>query len=190
MDQGNYSEAEPLLRDVLEARRRVLGAEHPNTIKSMHALAVVYQKEGKSSQSETVFKETQDLRRRVLGENNPDTRTGMILLADVELHEQKLTEAEGILRQAIEGYEKNDPQNWERYQGEVLLGACLTESRKYADAEPLLISGYEGLRKREAEIPSESRPVLQEAAGRIARFYHAWGKPDKAQEWQGKTAAK
>ena len=37
-DQGKYDEAEPLLREALEGRRRQLGDEHPITLKIKQAL--------------------------------------------------------------------------------------------------------------------------------------------------------
>jgi len=184
--QRKYDLAEPLLQEVVDGRRRVLGAEHVDTLKSMHALAAVYRKEGKYSQAEALLMATQQLRHRVLGGNHPDTRSGMILLGAIELEEHKFPDAERVLRQAIESYQKNAPGHWEGYYGETLLGSCLIESRKYAEAEPLLLSGYEGLRDRLAEIPSESRPVLDQAGERIVHLYRLWDKPDEEAEWQRK----
>ncbi len=38
-DQGRYDEAEPLYLETLETRKRVLGADHPGTLRSMNSLA-------------------------------------------------------------------------------------------------------------------------------------------------------
>jgi hypothetical protein len=56
----------------------------------------------------------------------------------------------------------------------------------YVDAEPLLVSGYQGMVQREAAIPPESRCVVMQAGERIVQFYRSWGKPEKAAEWGGK----
>ena len=45
--QGRYSEAEPLYRRALEARERVLGTEHPDTLISVNNLAALYQAQGR-----------------------------------------------------------------------------------------------------------------------------------------------
>ena len=45
--QGRYYEALPLYVDCLEARRRVLGAEHPDTLASMNNLAGLYESQGR-----------------------------------------------------------------------------------------------------------------------------------------------
>ena len=58
--------------------------------------------------------------------------------------------------------------------------------KKYPEAEPLLIRGYEGLKARAADIPAKRQKVLTEAAARIVPFYEVWGKEDKAKEWKAK----
>jgi hypothetical protein len=47
-----YSQAKPLLTEVLEVRRRVLGAEHPDTLLSLKNLAALYGYQGKYAQAE------------------------------------------------------------------------------------------------------------------------------------------
>ena len=44
---GKHSEAEQLYRQVLEVRERVLGPEHPDTLKTKHNLADTLQDQGK-----------------------------------------------------------------------------------------------------------------------------------------------
>jgi len=68
------------------------------------------------------------------------------------------------------------------------LGWALAGRKRYVEAEPLLIRGYEGLKEREAKIGAPARRSLVAAAGRIVPFYEAWGKADKAAEWRVKLA--
>jgi eukaryotic-like serine/threonine-protein kinase len=58
--------------------------------------------------------------------------------------------------------------------------------RQYAEAEPLLISGYNGMREREAKIPVANKPRLEKAAKRLIRLYEETAQPDKAAEWKQK----
>jgi eukaryotic-like serine/threonine-protein kinase len=60
--------------------------------------------------------------------------------------------------------------------------------KQYAEAEPLLISGYNGLREREARIPAANKPRLNKAAEHLIRFYEETAQPDKAAEWKQKLA--
>ena len=63
-----------------------------------------------------------------------------------------------------------------------LLGASLLGQSKYAEAEPLLISGYEGLQKQSPAISVDAN--LPQAGERLVQLYTAWGKPDQAGEWR------
>jgi hypothetical protein len=58
--------------------------------------------------------------------------------------------------------------------------------KQYAEAEPLLISGYNGLRELEAKIPAANKPRLEKAAERLIRFYEETAQPDKAADWRKK----
>ena len=57
--------------------------------------------------------------------------------------------------------------------------------KKYAEAEPLLIAGCEGMLKRKAKIPPPAKPRLTEALERLVELYEATSKPDEAAKWHG-----
>jgi hypothetical protein len=101
-----------------------------------------------------------------------------------------LPAAEPLLREALAGYEKSLPDNWNRYNVQTLLGASLAGQKKYSDAEPLLLSGYDGMLQRESTIPAANRSELTVAGSRISEMYENWGKPEKAAEWRQKLAVK
>jgi len=63
-----------------------------------------------------------------------------------------------------------------------MLGASLAGQREYDQAEPLLLSGYQGLKQRELAIPWANRSALKQAGERIVELYQDWGKPEKAAE--------
>jgi hypothetical protein len=70
------------------------------------------------------------------------------------------------------------------------LGACLLGQQKYAEAEPLLLRGYRGLRQHEQRIPAAFRQArLTEAAERLVQLYEAWGKPDETTKWRKELEA-
>jgi hypothetical protein len=84
--------------------------------------------------------------------------------------------------------EKKDPDGWNTFQTQSLLGAALLGQQKYAEAEPLLIKGYEGLKQHEAKIPTPLKRYLTEAGQRVVRLYDGWGKPEEAAKWRAKLA--
>jgi hypothetical protein len=74
-----------------------------------------------------------------------------------------------------------------------MLGRALLGQKKYADAEPLLLKGYEGMKARENTIPLEGKIRVPEAIARLVLLYTDWhtAEPDKgydakAAEWQQK----
>jgi hypothetical protein len=84
---------------------------------------------------------------------------------------------------------KKRPNAWQRFRAESLLGASLAGQKKYAEAEALLLSGYQGILAREATIPAFLRIELDRAGQWIVQLYQDWGKPEQAAEWKEKLDA-
>ena len=94
-------------------------------------------------------------------------------------------EADRLLGNALEINRRSlPPKHWRIGYTQALLGSCLTGERRFDEAEPLLLAGYETLR---AKRGNERQETLRAASGLVA-LYEAWGKPDKAAEWQKKLA--
>jgi tetratricopeptide (TPR) repeat protein len=182
--QGEYAKAEPLMVRGVDLQRRVLGEEHPDRLTGMNYLAALYSDEGKYPEAEALFTRARQLRLRMLGEVHPDTLHSGDGLGRLQLLEHKYVEAEATLRDVLNGYENVMPESWERYNCQSMLGGSLEGQRKYTEAEPLLISGYKGVRQREAAIPLAERRALPEARERIVQLYENWEKPEKASEWR------
>ena len=47
------------------------------------------------------------------------------------------------------------------------MGGSLLGQKKFTEAEPLLLQGYEGMKQREDKIPPVGRPRLREAIERL-----------------------
>jgi non-specific serine/threonine protein kinase/serine/threonine-protein kinase len=162
--QGRYAEAEPLLTSALAIGRRVQGEQHPNTLLTMRKLADLYRDQAKYVEAESLYASVADGRRRALGDEHPDTLESRASLGRVWLLQQKYSEAEGTLRDALKAYERALPDSWNRFHCQSLLGASLAGQKKLAEAEPLLLSGYDGMKQREAAIPVPDRRDLADAA--------------------------
>jgi RNA polymerase sigma factor (TIGR02999 family) len=78
---------------------------------------------------------------------------------------------------------------WTTFHTKSWLGETLASQKKYAEAEPLLLAGYEGLKRREADIPLQSRVRLTQALERLVAFYTALGKADEAGHWRKRLEA-
>ena len=86
--------------------------------------------------------------------------------------------------------EKSQPDDWATFSTRSQLGGCLLGLLEFAAAEPLVVSGYEGLKAREVDdvIPPNARVRLDEATARLVALYEAWGKPERVAAWRSKLS--
>ena len=70
--QKDYARAEPLFKQALEMRKRVLGPQHPDYSLSLNSLANLYYSRGDFSHAEPLFQEALAIRQQVLGRDHPD----------------------------------------------------------------------------------------------------------------------
>ena len=73
-------------------------------------------------------------------------------LALAYLSQGKFAEGEPLAREALAFDRKAQPGDWQRFRAESLLGASLAGQKKQAEAEPLLLAGYQGLLARKAQM--------------------------------------
>jgi tetratricopeptide (TPR) repeat protein len=179
---GKYGDAEALLLKLLETTRRTEGAEQTNSAAAMTALGATYLDEGKNDLAEETLNKALAMDRKLLGPSNMTTINCLTALGRLRLTQQRYPETETLLRESIKGAGNPKMQMWDAFDRQSMLGASLLGQGKYAEAEPLLISGYEGLKKLSPAISVDTN--LPEAGQRLVRLYSDWGKPSQAEEWR------
>ena len=71
-----------------------------------------------------------------------------------------------------------------------MLGGALLGQKKYADAEPLLLQGYEGIKKPVSNLPDWAKQTRRiEALERLVQLYDAWDRPEDAARWRAELVA-
>ncbi|KAH7319053.1 hypothetical protein BKA65DRAFT_356306, partial [Rhexocercosporidium sp. MPI-PUGE-AT-0058] len=70
-NDGRYNEAEASFLEVMETRKRVLGAEHPSTLTSIVNLASTYRNQGRRKEAEDLEVQVIETFKRVLGAEHP-----------------------------------------------------------------------------------------------------------------------
>jgi tetratricopeptide (TPR) repeat protein len=178
--QGKYAESEPLLMQILEIRRRVLGADHPRTLEVLSDLANLYQRQGAYREAETYAEQCLAGMRRTFGLDHPRAMGAANDLALAYQSQGKFAESEPLARHSVEVERQKQPEDWERFRSESLLGNSLLGQKKYAEAEPLLLAGYRGMADRKARTATADWYHLDRAREWLAQLYQAWGKPEKA----------
>ncbi|MBX9626513.1 MAG: tetratricopeptide repeat protein, partial [Gemmataceae bacterium] len=98
--------------------------------------------------------------------------------------------AEPVLRECLVLREKLAPAAWNTANAKSLLGGALLRQGKPAEAEPLLVAGYDGLLADRRNIPPlpQARVNLPEAADRLVELYEKLNKPDEAKKWRAERA--
>ncbi len=99
---GEYAAAEPHLERARMLRRRELGEEHPDTLRSMNNLAILYADQGRYEEAEPLDVQTLQLMKRVLGDEHPDTLWSMNSLASLYIDQGRYEEAEPLYVKTLE----------------------------------------------------------------------------------------
>src|SRR5262249_35907849 len=113
-------------------------------------------------------------------------------VGDTLLREGDFVEAESFLRGFLDLAAKQPFDDRIGYPAESALGACLLGQKKYAEAEPLLLRGYNGLLKSGDKNPAAIRiqrasgpqSDLTEALERLVQLYEETDKPQEAAKWR------
>ena len=184
--QGKYARAEAVFSQTLEIERRVLGPEHPDTLDTLSDFASMYQLQGKYVEAETHVAQALAGRRQALGSEDPETIASAADLALAYQSQGKFVESEPLAREAMEVDRREQPDSWQRFRAESLVGASLDGQKKFAEAEPLLLEGYQGMLARKQRMAAKDWYHLDRAREWIVQLYQAWGKPAKASAWRKK----
>jgi serine/threonine protein kinase/tetratricopeptide (TPR) repeat protein len=188
-DAGRLTDALPLYEEMMKRSEAKLGADHHLTLYSMNNLAMAYRDAGRHADALPLFEKALNGFKATFGPDHPNTLTSMNNLARAYLV-GKPAQAEPLAREALAIGEKKTPDDWRVFDSRSLLGGSLLGQQKYAEAEPLLLQGYEGMKARETKIPAQSKKNLAEAGARIVELYGAKGEKEKSEEWRRKLDEK
>jgi RNA polymerase sigma factor (TIGR02999 family) len=179
---GRTTEAIALFEKTLTGRERKLGPDHPNTLDTVRGLAHALESQ-RPADAERLFLRAAEGHRRLQGGSPVLDGT----LAEFGLHllkRGKWAEAEPPLRECLAIREKAIPDDWRKFNSMSLLGGALLGQGRFAEAELLVVEGYEGMIARKAKIPPQGEVRLSEAGTRVVQLYEVWGKPEKAADWR------
>jgi tetratricopeptide (TPR) repeat protein len=188
-DIGQLDKAVELHEQTLQKRKAKLTPEHPDTLKSMGNLAPLYLAKKQPDRAPRLINDLLAANRKRVGPNDPRLATLLEKIGFDLLKAGLSIEAEKLLCECLTIRTKKLPDDWSTFNAQSLLGDALLAQKKYAEAEPRLVQGYEGMKQREAKIPPPAKVRLTEAGERLVRLYAAWGKPDEADRWRAKLKA-
>ena len=180
-DAGRLNEAIPLLEEAYKASRR-----NPKLRVVIPELFDCYIRAGKSTEAINLAKGAVGEGRKLFEPESLELASELVQGGD---RLQKLTawaESEHMLREGLSIRKTLMADDWRTFNTISMLGGSLTAQQKFAEAEPLLIAGYEGMILRADQIPVDATERIPDALKRLIKLYTEWQKPQQASEWQKK----
>jgi tetratricopeptide (TPR) repeat protein len=177
--RGKYNFAETLATQALEAREKVLGAEHLDTLTSVNNLASVLMVQGKFETAQELHYRALVGREKALGKEHLDTLTSIDNLAWVLERQDKLGVAEAMTRQALERREKalgkEHPDNLSSMDN---LAWVLNRQNKHERAEEIAQQTLKGRSK----VLGKEHPSTLTSTSTLASILSSQSKHEAAEE--------
>jgi serine/threonine-protein kinase len=186
VSQGRYDEAEILLKESLAILERAFGKTPDHKVafaeSSLGAIALA---RGRFDEAEKDYDRALQIERAVYGERHPFIAVALYNLGEVYLEEGQVERAEKLFRDAVDRLthkSTTDPL----YVGiaHIKLGRALVREKRYQEAEPETLAGYEALTQREGKSPSWLRKARED----LIAVYDALQQPEKAARYRAELA--
>jgi eukaryotic-like serine/threonine-protein kinase len=178
-DTGRLKEAIPLLEEAYQSSKKIPGLRFV-----LPQLIAAYVKAGQPAGVAKLIDERLPEIRKTLPKDGPELASQLVPFGKTLLDAKGYAEAEPLFREGLAIREKVQPDSWQTFFTQSLLGGALLGQKKYADAEPLLVKGYEGMKAREKTIPRGGELRIPEALDRLIELYTALGKADEAKKYR------
>ena len=178
-ENGDFNKAEQLEVQVMEMRKNLLGAEHPDTLTAIGNLASSYMHQGRWNEAEQLEVQVVDLRKKLLGEEHPDTLTAIGNLASTYMNQGRWNEAEQLevqvmdMRKKLLGAEHPDTLN-----SMAQLASTYMHQGRWNEAEKLEVQVME-MRKK---LLGAEHPDTLITIGNLASTYMCQGRWDEAEQ--------
>ncbi len=178
-DAGRLKEAIPLLEEAYRASRTF-----PNLRAFRVPLLDAYPEAGQSAEAAQLIQEILVESRKALPRDSPQLAATLAQYSLTLLQLSAYADAEPLLRECLAIRAKTESESWSTFNTQSMLGGALLGQKKYEEAEPLLLAGYNGMKQRQTQMPPKSKERLTEAAGRLVQLYEATDKQDEAAKWR------
>ena len=176
---GDLNNAEQLAVQVLYMRKKVLGAEHRETLKSMGDLASVYHDQGNLKEVEQLEVQVLDISKKLLGVEHPDTLICLGNLASTYGKQGKYNEAEQLEVQILDIRKKQlgaEHSKTLRIMGN--LARTYGKQGKYNEAEQLEVQVLDIRKKLFGPVHLNTFTCM----GNLASTFRMQGKYNEAEQ--------
>jgi serine/threonine protein kinase/tetratricopeptide (TPR) repeat protein len=184
-EAGQTADGAEMLQQALQGARGRPDEQHL-TATFAKTLIPAYESLNRWADAESLWPGELTRYRKVLASDSEYLASALAMFGQNLLRQAKWVEAEPVVRECLVIRTKVLPNQWSRFNSLSMLGRALLGQGRFTEAEPLIIEGYEGMKAREATIPTKARPRLVEAAEDVVRLYEASGQREKLRAWKEK----
>lgn len=166
-------------KSVCEARERLLGPEHPDTLTAQSNLASTYSRTGDWRKAQELREHVLTYRKKILGEEHPDTIKSMGMLATSYAHNGREQEALLLRRQA---YEVALRKYGEAHPLSLTVMCNLADSYDDVGEYDKALELYQQVLELRRRLLGEKHPQTFITMNNMAILYDDIGQSDKAIE--------
>jgi eukaryotic-like serine/threonine-protein kinase len=181
-DANRLAEAIPLLEEAHRA-----SPQKPALRWVGQVLLDGYTQQGEQNAKVTdLIREQLSEARQSLPKDSPQLAGRLASLGRTQIQLKQWNEAESLFRECLAIRQNTLPEHWVSFNTQSLLGEVLLGQRKFAEAEPLLLQGYEGMKARQHTIPALGIIRISETRERLVELYTDWhaAQPDQGYDAQ------
>ncbi len=179
-DAGQVDSALDSARKALDGFRSAYSGDHADIALGLQNLANLLVQEGDYTAAEPLMREALQMNFRVLPPDHPDiaiSQSGMaVLLLATDRPAEALELAAAAHELLATGFGED---YWRAAWARVLEGASLAALGNHAEAEPLLVEGYETM-----SVAGGRKVQLETALGYIVDLYRALGRQELAETYE------
>ena len=184
-EAGDFGGAIEVLKDAAEESGRILGADHPDTLRSRNNLADAYRAAGRVNEAIPLFEETLEAQTQILGPNHPDTLTSRNNLAAVYQDAGRVNEAIPLFEETLEAQTQIlGPNHPDTLTSRNNLAAVYQDAGRLNEAIPL----FEETLKAQTQLLGPDHPDTLRSRNNLAAAYEAADKPLRSEEQPGTSA--
>jgi serine/threonine-protein kinase len=184
-----YDDAEPLLRESLAILERVHGPSHPDVADVVYTLGSLAYFRGQFEEGAKLCARAAEMFLAAYGEQHRSYGMALMGEATNRVRIQEWRRSETLLRRALAVFAANlSPDHLDVGGAEWRLGFVLIAQRRFPEAEPHLLAGYQILKKHGFPLTGPSWP-LGSILLRLSDMYEALGKPQEAARYQAELKA-
>jgi tetratricopeptide (TPR) repeat protein len=176
---GRWNEAEVSFSQVLEAKMKRLGADHPDTLSRMAWLASTYRNQGRWEEAEQLEVQVMETRKRKFGNDHPDTLSSMANLASTYSNQGRWEEAEQLEVQVMKTRKRklgdDHPSTLISMSN---LASTYRNQGRWEEAEQLEVQVMETFKRK----LGDDHPSTLTSMGNLALTYRNQGRWEEAEE--------